>query len=284
MSNEPIYNPFDEDEKAFRQPTFWAILGIGTLCLCTLAFVMLYLYKPNPQEFLNQYFPSPTATYTHTPPSTPTKTLTPTRTPTPTITTTPHPFLDPAEGVTVFNETFESNTWDWDAAYRNNSSNVENGKLMIKSNELGYVGMALCYGCKAFINGFYYQAELLPEEETSVSYGISYCASLSSNDYYVFQVNTLLPTYSLFKYASDDWEVFINREPSNTINKYPGSNTLGVKYDQGKMDLYINGILVDSYMDENQPSCNKIGVFVDGSNLEIFADNIFVYDLENSTP
>ena len=76
MNRTPISNPFDDDEKMGRRPVFWAVLGLGVLCLGGLLMAMFYFYKPDPQAVINQLFPSPTGTATRT--STPTATSSPT--------------------------------------------------------------------------------------------------------------------------------------------------------------------------------------------------------------
>lgn len=84
MNEQPITNPFDEDEKAGRQPIVWAMLGIVAMG-CGLFFAAAFIYfKPDTKSLYDQYFPSPTATNTRTP----TPTSTTTSTPTPNMTAT----------------------------------------------------------------------------------------------------------------------------------------------------------------------------------------------------
>src|SRR6185369_11670618 len=104
MNDNPISNPFDEDDKksAFppldtsnlspldeggtsRRTVLLLSVGIMALCCGVLAVGAFVYYKPNPQALLAQYFPSATLT----PSLTPTPTVTATITLTPTFTSTP---------------------------------------------------------------------------------------------------------------------------------------------------------------------------------------------------
>ena len=58
MSETPISNPFDEDEKAGRRPILWAVLGIAVAC-CGAVFVgALFYFQPDAKSLYAQYFPS----------------------------------------------------------------------------------------------------------------------------------------------------------------------------------------------------------------------------------
>jgi len=97
MSRTLISNPFDEDERSGRRPVVWAVMGVGVLCLCSLIVGVIYVYKPDPQALISQYFPSSTPAFTRTP------TLTPTSTPTatPNITATARAALSTATAEAV---------------------------------------------------------------------------------------------------------------------------------------------------------------------------------------
>lgn len=60
MNQTPISNPFDEDERGGRRPIAWVILGLGILCSLGFFMIFVYAYKPNPQDLVNRFFPSPT--------------------------------------------------------------------------------------------------------------------------------------------------------------------------------------------------------------------------------
>ena len=275
-----------EQENPARRLYALSLLGAAFAGICILFFFSFIWFQPDQLSLSDRYFPSPTATLTHTPTLTPTFTPTTTQTPTPTSTPTPHAYLTPPDGVSVLEETFDSNARRWDTLYSNNTVRVGNGKLTLNSNERRFVGLALCLGCAKYNQEFYFQAELLPEKATSTNYGISFCESRIVT-YYVFIINARLSTYTLNKHYPDDWKRLITNKGSNMINKYPLSNTLGVKYNEGIMDFYINGIMVDTYIDEDPFTCQRSGVFIEGGLLDLYVDNVFAYNIEgtaNPTP
>src|SRR5215510_151656 len=109
-NNNPISNPFDEDEKKARSSAFDTsnlnpldegdtssrrtvlLLSLGMVALCCVVLVVgaFFYFKPNPQALIAEYFPSATLTPSQTPipTATATVTLTPTFTPTPNLTAT----------------------------------------------------------------------------------------------------------------------------------------------------------------------------------------------------
>jgi hypothetical protein len=167
MNDNPISNPFDEDNKRSTKSAFdtsnmdsldagdsnrwmilWLSLGILAMC-CGLAIggAVIY-YKPNAQQLIGEYFPSPTQTPSLAPTFTATATITPspTSTPTPNLTATQQ-VLDVTSTVqdigstatqiasqwkAVFSESFDSNKNKWpsgpsDDSYASIVHKVENG-------------------------------------------------------------------------------------------------------------------------------------------------------------
>src|ERR1041385_5820433 len=107
MNDNPISNPFDEDDKKSSKSVFdnsaiglpdagdsnrwmlvWISLGILVMCCGLIAGGALIYYRPNAQQLIGQYFPSATTTPSLTPRPTATATLTPSLTPRPTATAT----------------------------------------------------------------------------------------------------------------------------------------------------------------------------------------------------
>ncbi len=262
-----------------------ALLGAAFAVLCILFLLMFAWFQPDQLSLSDRYFPSPTATRTNTPTLTPTVTFTPTLTPTPppthtpTVTPTPHVLLDPPEGVTVLEETFDYNTRGWDAYYANNTLRIRDGKLFIQSNKTGYIGLALCFDCTDFTQTFYFQAELLPEEDTPIQYGLTYCAAASGGKFYTFLINAQRGTYDLLRHNEDSWQPLVSNASAPSIQRHPVSNTLGVYFDDGKMDLYINNVLVESYTDPNPPVCKWSGFIVDDGKVNLLADNVYMYNV-----
>lgn len=273
------------DEVPGRRPVKLGLLSAGFASICVLFLAMFSFFQPDQLSLSDRYFPSPTATLTATPTSTPT--LTPTRTPRPTPTNTLPPsltptaylLLSPLEGETVVEDTFETNALGWSSSYSNNTFRVENGKLSIQAKEIGYIGLALCYNCPVYGQSFYFQAELVLEKNVSTDYGLAFCASPLNSEYYTFMIQPLYSSYALFKHTGDNWEPLIENASSTAIHKYPASNTLAVKFDNGRLDLSINGSLVESYEDANPFLCRRAGVIVGNGKVNLLADNVYTYNL-----
>lgn len=213
--------------------------------------------------------------------ATPTIRPTPTITSTPTLTLTPHALIPAPENAEVFNETFDSNANRWDSFYSANTTVIQDGKLFLKSDNDGYIALAVCNGCPGFEERFYFQAEVIPEKIFYSEHGIAFCSE--GYTHYVFAINSVNQIYSVYKKLPADWEIVFSNVQSKVINRYPVSNTLAVEYDQGQMKLYINGNLVNTYTDSDPPSaCKAFGVYIDDGPLNLIADNVYAYEIKGT--
>lgn len=274
MNKTLIFNPFDEDEKNRRKPVFWFILGLGGLCLFGYLMLIVYLYKPDPQFLISQYLPSPTVASTQTP--------NPTPTPTTTYTATPDVFLTSISQVDpVFKDDFSSNQYNWLPHYDNNTVLVENGTLSLRSNETKEIGVSTCAACPLTENTFYFQGDVSLQENEPKDYGIAFC--LRSQSYYAFSIHQGLRRFGFYKHSSQGWEILTDNMRSTLIERFPKSNTLGVFFDNGKINLYINNMLVYSYLDDKPHKCGKLGFFVNGGKLTMLADNVMVYEIPTTS-
>jgi len=274
MNETPVLNPFDEDEKTGRQPVFWFILGLGGICLFGYLMLIVYLYKPNPQVLISQYFPSPTVT--------PTRTLIPTSTSLPT--TTPDVFLTSVSQMDpVFKDDFSSNRYIWLTHYDNNTVLVEEGRLSLRSNETGKFGISTCASCPLTSNTFYFQGDVLLQKNETKEFGIAFC--LQNQSFYTFSIHQGLREFGLYKHSSQGWEILTNNMRSTLIERFPESNTLGVFFDNGEINLYINNVLVYSFSDNKPHKCSRLGFFVNGGKFTMLADNVILYtNLATSSP
>lgn len=272
-----------------------ALLGGAFAMLCLFFLLMFTWFQPDQLSLSERYFPSPTATHTPKPTFTATSTLTPspTHTPTPTlaptITPTPHLLLAAPEGVTVVEETFDSNTRGWIHYYSSNAMNIDNGELSIRSKEVGYIGVAACMGCVGVAEQtLYLQADLRLAKNSPIDHGLVYCAASKNDSFYAFRINQAFSYYMLSRHYDEDWDTLIAGTRTDVIHKYPASNTLSVYFDQGKMDLYINDQLVDSYVDPEPFACSWLGIIIDNGTLNLMADNLYAYTVKpgfsTSTP
>lgn len=265
--------PTDANTSSAR-PLKLAWLGTASAAICLLFIIAFNSFQPDQKPLSDLYFPSPTAS----PTLTPTPTSTPTSTPT--LTPTPYAYLAPPAGILVYEEKFDTNSNSWDAYHKNNTTSIRNGKLVLRSNERGQEGLALCYGCENTTDNFYFQAELLPEKPIAIRYGILFCASENSNEYYVFAIDEVFSLYTLYKLSPSNQQTLISSVRTEFIHKYPIHNTIGVKFSGGTMDLYLNDHKLNSFKDDNPFSCKWPGVFVEDGIFNLFVDNIFSYNVK----
>ena len=271
-----------------------ALLGVAFAGLCLLFLWMFTWFQPDQYSLSDRYFPSATPTSTRTPTLTPTITLTPTLRPTrtlwptptstftPTVTPTPHVLLAPPEGVTVLEETFDSNVRGWQPYYSMNTLRVEDGKLFIKSDVRGHAAIATCFDCIELGETFYFQAELLSEKNVSIRHGLAFCGSGVANEYYTFMINQQYSFYALTKNRLHNQEMLIANSRS-FIQKYPASNTFAVYFNEGKIDLYINDTPVSSYTDPDPFDCQWAGIIINSGEVTLAADNVFTYTVKPNT-
>jgi hypothetical protein len=260
-----------------------ALLSSAVAIVCLLFLLMFTWFQPDQLSLADRYFPSPTATHTPTLTPTPTITFTPTLTPTASATPTAYLWLTPAEDVTAVNDTFDRYKYNWDAYFSNNTIRIQDGKLLLQSNQSGYIGIAVCASCMNLNQTFYYQAELLPEIDTSIKYGLAVCISSTADKYYAFMVNSRLTNYSLYKYENSAWQNLIPDGKSKFINKYPAANTLAVYFDHGNMGLYVNNAKVETYKDPNPITCKESGPYIDDGKVKLSVDNVYMYSVSTPT-
>jgi hypothetical protein len=310
MSNDnkdEFSNPFDKDTQFKSSSAFddagmspveddhsgrtfvWLLLGVAAISCGVLFAAGFFFFKPDAQALVDKYFPSPTATFTRTPTSTPTITLTPTNTPTPTLTpsptlsATPHVLITPAEGETVFEETFDTNERKWYAYYQDNTVLVEDGRLTLRSEESGYIGVAFCTTCPVFDDPFYFKAEVTTLNNTFEEYGLVFCSPGYGTNFYVFQMNARTQYFDLYKHSATGWEPLATARRSSNIRDFPATNTLAVYFDHGAISLYINDALVNSYKDDDPFMCRRAGFIVDEGKIDMIVDNIFAYKIQSTS-
>lgn len=274
MNRTPVLNPFDEDERTGKRPVFWLILGLSVLCLCVFFMIMVYLYKPDPQILVSQYFPSPTVTPTRT--STPTATSSPT--PTATFTPTPDVLLTSVSQMEpAFKEDFSSNQYKWIPRFDSNTVLIEDGVLHLRSEKTGYIGLSTCTSCPLTSDTFYFQGDVSLQETKSETFGLVFC--LKNDSYYTFSIRQTQRNFDLYKHSTQGWENIASRERSLMIKKFPEPNTLGVFFDHGEINLYINNVMVYSYKDNEPYKCSRMGFYVNDGEINMLADNVVVFKI-----
>jgi hypothetical protein len=275
---------------ATSTPRAFALTAVGAsfLGICVLFVLAFTSFRPDRQSLSDRYFPSATATVTstRTPTFTPVPTSTPrptrTSTATPTLTLPPHVLITPAGGASVFAEAFDSDERDWYPFFSHNTVQVEAGRLTLRSEVSDNIGIAFCTDCPDLLDPFYFQAEVSTMEDTIEPYGLAFCSAGFGPDFYVFQINPRTHLYDLYKHSARGWKALNTVNFSPAINSVPHTNILGVQFEHGLINLFINNVPVSSYQDDDPFECRKSGFIVNGGGYDMVADNVFAYTTDST--
>jgi len=288
MDTEITSNTSDRDENGSRTSKIISlVLAFAGICIL---FITAFIgFQPDQYSLSDRYFPSPTATNTRTPTQTPTITLTPTTTftptktftPSPTSTSTPDPLLTAiSQGNVLVDENFETNDNDWEGFYINNTVTIKDGRLSLASDSTGYSGIAYCTFCPPSGNTYYLEAEVTSETNTATTnYGLTFCFDRNYSEYYVFQINSTSRLLDLYKHTDEGWETLAYSKFAPSKVSFPASNKLGVYFDHGTINLYVNDSLTFTYIDEKPIACQQYGFFTN-SGEEMFAENLILFDAQ----
>lgn len=253
----------NSDKTAVRIVIGLASALILLLC-CAVIVVVAWI---NRDSLTAQFFPTEIL---------PTQTLIPTRT----ATLTPQPHIlvhEPPDGAEVLEEYFEANSRQW-VSYYYRPSKVQDGMLKLWSSLPGYVNTVWCKGCDIYTHKYYFQADVKMEKFSRISYGLAFSIN-DNNNYYIFLINHNNFTYHLIKSVNDEWVVLLDETPYDALRGHPNSNTLSVFFDEGNIQLYINGNMVDGYIDSDPFLSGRLGFIVEDARDAMLVDNVFAYAL-----
>ena len=274
MSKTPISNPFDEDERLGRRPVFWAVLGLGILCIGSLLMGIMYFHKPDPQAIIGQLFPSPS----------PTATLTPTPTPTPNWTTTQKivettTTAQAAQTIVanandtwsiLLSDPFDTNDNIWNTGLdKSDRANVRreinNGKYTWDvTSKQGFVSWASANTTN--ITDFILSVDAQRIQGTSLSdYGLIF-RYLNRNYFYYYSISS--DRFQLSLNYRGDWINIINWTRSDAIHS-DKVNHLTIIADGSHFTLLINGRLVAQAIDDHiEQGTTGIAISIDRGNRE----------------
>ena len=221
--------------------------------------------------------PEPTSTVTMVPLPT---TAPPTMSPTPTSTNTPIPSPSPtfieedprtSLGPPTWQDKFDdARNWTLfdDVCFK---SEIEGGRYIMTSKS---APSATCWEVTwPRIQNFYLETTSITTEdcEGTDRFGMIFRAPDPSQGY-LFGL-TCDGSYGMARWDPDgeQWDFFVEFTPSEHINAGPNqTNRLGVKADNERFGLYINGILVTEVDDDTYPDEGLIGYFIGATETEDF--------------
>jgi hypothetical protein len=200
--------------------------------------------------------------------------------PTPTASATPTPHIlvhQPVGNNEVKHEDFSTNNPDWGLSSPFGKLEVINGKLILQSNTSGYFVIGENQKLISPGQKYYVQADFFTDIDTDKSYGLAFGLNQSTGTFYLFEVWPQTSDFRLFKYAAGDWGELIPFSHGN-IRSYPEANTLSVYFNMGNIQLYINGELVSTCVDDSPLQFTGVGAFSNNSGYRVIMDDLFIYN------
>jgi len=277
---QPIINPFDEDESKGRRPIIWALLGIVAIG-CGLLFAgALIFFQPDMKSLYAQYFPSPTLTPSQTPTSTPTFTPTATNTPTPTPNMTATVQVQNAQATAesalnnwkvILTDTFDSNENDWlikensDSEYANTTYEIKDGTYQWHTTShksfIGWVRATLDP-----VGDFHASVDVKQlSGPDSADFGIMFREDDNSNFYY-FGVSEY-GQYVLYLYY-EDWITLIDWTETDLLHSRE-ANRLTVIGEGSHFIFFINDQYLTEITDDRiGEGTVALGIEVEGSDVQ----------------
>ncbi len=196
---------------------------------------------------------------------------------TPTTFPTPHILVqEPADKSNAIYEDFSSNKNDWGLYYPYGKLQIINGKLILQSNPDYPFTIGISNKFNPRRPKYYLQADFSTDTDSRSSFGLIFAISKSVNTFYLFEVWPRSASFHLMKFDSANWDELIPHSKAE-LRPYPQPNMLGVHFDNGNIQLYINGDLVSTFSDINPLQSKDVGIFTSTSGYRLIVDNFFIY-------
>ena len=250
MNENPISNPFDEDERSGRRPFVWAILGLMAMCLGVFIAGAFFLLKPDMQSLIDEYFPSPTATLPPTPTSTPT--------PNPTIVAYQATADYAANNWNVIiTDTFKNNDNNWllessDDEYASTNYEIVDGKYRWEATaHQAFIGWVR--SDEETLKNFYLSVEARQVQgPDTADFGLIFREDKDSNFYYFGISNG--GEYVLYM-LHGEWSTLIDWTETELIQP-GGSNRITVIGEGSHFTFFINDQYLTEFTDDTIPEGN----------------------------
>lgn len=200
----------------------------------------------------------------------------------PPTTPTPH-FLPagPPDATIIFEDDFTKDSHGWLLPDEGANKEVDLGKFVFESQTENNAVYVTCGGCPYLAKPFYVQADFSTSALTDEEFGIYFNYDHRYNTQFLFEINPEARKYYFFHYSNDGWSLRAVGE-SQQIKAFPAVNTIGIYADQGLVEFYVNGVIVDSYVESGYEFYKgNFGFFVDDSNLKVMVDNLVIQETGN---
>lgn len=205
----------------------------------------------------------------------------PAATPTPPVAVTPQILVNPPDELwRIKKDDFSSNIREWSIVFSKGKIEIIGGKLVLQ----GHFPDRIMIGSAPSLfvpdaDKYYAQADFSADTDSFATYGLVFGLDYSLGSFYVFEINQQARSAILLRQTGGQWTelAFIENIPSNP---YPEPNTLSAFMDNGRIDLYLNGEPIHTYVDENPLQATQFGAYVSGNEVRVIVDNFFIYDAE----
>ncbi|MCQ3938666.1 MAG: hypothetical protein DPW18_16710 [Chloroflexi bacterium] len=193
---------------------------------------------------------------------------------------TPTPHINPAgqsEAPIIFADDFSNDDNRWILPDgEGHSLSVEDGKLFLESKIDNEHAIAECRECPYLDEPYYLQADLATTTATNEDFGIVFNFNPSRETFYLLSINTESKEYSIYHLGENSWSRRLEGG-SLQIKSFPNPNTLGIYADSGIVEIYINGQIVDSFVQTGEPfHFGYFGFYVDDEGFELSVDNLII--------
>lgn len=205
----------------------------------------------------------------------------------PPLTPSPHvlsTFIETAPK--LLEEGFNDNQNDWiDASSWGgigaSQEDVRDGKLFFaslpKENPNLSYALTTCKPCTSLNHPYFLTAHVATDRATDQGYGIMFHKGGNPGSFYAFVINAETKNYYLL--AADNWLLRTSGE-SDLIQSYPGSNTLGIYVNEGRLEFYINQQIVDAYEETGSSwETGAIGFYVESPGFTMTVDDLDIYEI-----
>ncbi len=200
----------------------------------------------------------------------------------PPLTPSPHiPAMIPTTAARIYSDDFSfDRALSWEVVNYDpdlNDIQVRDGRLYLSSSGSDYYQMARCVRCPYMNQPFLIQADLTTDRIADDYFGIVFHQGPTDYSFYVFGINPKAGKYFLFRVSPDGWSLRTSGD-SGWIKPFPAVNRLGVYASGDRVELYINGQIVDSYQEANVSfQTGNCALYVGSSGFELIADDFMIY-------
>jgi hypothetical protein len=99
------------------------------------------------------------------------------------------------------------------------------------------------------------------------------------DSYYLFEIYPSSNGLYLYKHTTTGWKT-LTYATNVPLQKYPLKNTLGVYYNNGSIELDLNGASTLTFHDDSPYTSVGFGFYVNDSGYQLLVDNLFLFGIK----